>query len=79
MNEEMREEFEEWYEAEGKAKPFTTVCIKDKMLDSWQASREAMKPIKLPCATFETPSGDNAFSEDDVIEAIQQAGYEVEE
>ena len=46
---------------------------------SWQASREAMKPIKLPDATFETPGGDNAFREDAVIEAIQQAGYKVAE
>ena len=45
----------------------------------WQASREAMKPIKLPDATFETPSGDSAFREDAVIEAIQQAGYKVAE
>ena len=46
---------------------------------AWQASREAMKPIKLPDATFETPSGDSAFREDAVIEAIQQAGYKVAE
>ena len=45
---------------------------------AWQTSREAMKPIKLPDATFETPSGDSAFREDAVIEAIQQAGYKVE-
>ena len=45
---------------------------------SWQASRESMKPIKLPDATFETPSGDSAFREDAVIDAIQQAGYKVE-
>ena len=44
----------------------------------WKSSREVMKPIKLPCATFETPSGDNAFREDAVIESIQQAGYKVE-
>ena len=48
MNEEMRKEFEEWYEREVKTKPFTTVSIKDKMFDSWKASREAMRPIKLP-------------------------------
>ena len=45
----------------------------------WQASRQAMKPIKLPEATFETPSGDTALRYDAVIKAIQQAGYEVEE
>ena len=43
----------------------------------WQASREAMKPIKLPDATFETPSGDNALREDAVIGAIYAAGYKV--
>jgi len=77
MNEEMRKEFEEWYEREGKAKPFTTVSVKEKMLDSWNASREAMKPIKLPTATFETPGGDNALREDAVIDAIYAAGYKV--
>ena len=46
---------------------------------SWKASRESMKAIKLPEATFETPSGDNALREDAVIDAITSAGYEVEE
>lgn len=45
----------------------------------WKKSREAMKPIKLPDATFETPSGDNALREDAVIDAIYAAGYKVEE
>ena len=45
----------------------------------WQASREAMKPIKLPDAIFETPSGDNALREDAVIDAIYAAGYKVAE
>ncbi len=44
----------------------------------WKASRESMKAIKLPEATFETPSGDNALREDAVIDAITSAGYEVE-
>ena len=48
MNEEMRKEFEEWYELEGKTKPFATVSIKDKTLESWRASREAMNPIEFP-------------------------------
>ena len=43
----------------------------------YQASHEAMKPIKLPTATFETPSGDNALREDAVICAIESAGYKV--
>ena len=45
----------------------------------WKESRESMKAIKLPEATFETPSGDNALREDAVIEAITSAGCEVEE
>ena len=45
----------------------------------WKASRESMKAIKLPEATFETPSGDNALREDAVIEAITSAGYKVKE
>ena len=44
----------------------------------WKESRESMKAIKLPEATFETPSGDNALREDAVIEAITSAGYKVE-
>ena len=46
---------------------------------AWKASRESMKAIKLPEATFETPGGDNALREDAVIEAITSAGYEVEQ
>ena len=44
----------------------------------WKESRESMKAIKLPEATFETPSGDNALREDAVIDAITSAGYKVE-
>jgi hypothetical protein len=45
----------------------------------WKESRESMQAIKLPEATFETPSGDNALREDAVIDAITSAGYKVEE
>ena len=44
----------------------------------WKASRESMKAIKLPEATFETPSGDSALREAAVIDAITSAGYKVE-
>jgi len=44
----------------------------------WKESRESMQAIKLPEATFETPSGDNALREDAVIDAITSAGYKVE-
>ena len=45
----------------------------------WQASREAMKPIKLPmwCMTSDGPS--KYLLQYEVIEAIQQAGYKVAE
>ena len=44
----------------------------------WKERQESMKSIKLPEATFETPSGDNALREDAVIDAITSAGYKVE-
>lgn len=80
----MRKEFEEWYEREGKTKPFATVSIKDKMFDSWRASRGAMKPIKLP----DLPSVHDGYTKHEIDfmayaigeckEAIQQAGYKVD-
>ena len=82
MNEEMRKEFEEWYEREGKTKPFTTVSIKEKMFESWKASREAMKPIKLPKLMKNTQEPTCYYYNDAIEEckeAIQQAGYEVAE
>ncbi len=81
MNEEMRKEFEEWYEREGKTKPFTTVSIKEKMLESWKASREAMKPIKLPLLMKNTQEQACCYYNDAIDEckeAIEQAGYKVE-
>lgn len=81
MNEEMRKELEEWYEREGKTKPFTTVSIKDKMFDSWKASREAMKPIKLPVKMKNTEAAECYYYNDAIDEckeAIEQAGYKVE-
>ena len=89
MSEEMREGFEEFcklnlfvsLDVDGDGN-FSNRETKDKFILwrlAWKASREAMKPIKLPDATFETPSGDSAFREYAVIEAIQQAGYKVAE
>ena len=88
MNEEMRKEFEEWIiksNATGRVPNFIMKNDNGAYIDpqtsdlwiSWQASREAMKPIKLPTATFETPSGDNALREDAVIDAIYAAGHKV--
>ena len=84
-----REEFEAWYEryctdngfncnlqimsTGSYLNSFSELCF-----TGWKASRESMKAIKLPEATFETPSGDNALREDAVIEAITSAGYKVE-
>lgn len=82
MNEEMRKEFEEWYEREGKTKPFTTVNIKEKMFESWKASREAMRLVKLPKLMKNTQEQSCYYYNDAIEEckeAIQQAGYEVEE
>lgn len=82
MNEEMRKEFEEWYEREGKTKPFTTVSIKEKMFESWKASLEAMKPIKLPLLMKNTQEQACYYYNDAIEEckeAIQQAGYKVSE
>ncbi len=90
MNEEMRKEFEVWIiksNATGRVPNFIMKNDNGAYIDpqtsylwiSWQASREAMKPIKLPDATFETPSGDNALREDAVIDAIYAAGYKVAE
>ncbi len=82
MNEEMRKEFEEWYEQEGKTKPFTTVSIKEKMFESWKASLEAMKPIKLPKLMKNTQEQSCYYYNDAIEEckeAIQQSGYKVAE
>ena len=82
MNEEMRKEFEEWYEREGKTKPFTTVSIKEKMFESWKASLEAMKPIKLPKLMKNTQEQSCYYYNDAIDEckeAIQQSGYKVAE
>ena len=83
MNEEqMRKEFEEWFCNEylfgggvvNYGRSTTHIAWK-----AWQASREAMKQIKLPmwCMTSDGPS--KYLLQYEVIEAIQQAGYKVEE
>ena len=84
MNEEMRKEFEVWADSIGLCQVDLIIDL-EKYMDgnvelawkAWQASREATKPIKLPDASFETPSGDNALREDAVIDAIYAAGYKV--
>ena len=76
MNEEqMRKEFEEWFCNEyllgGGVVNYgcrTTYIA----WNAWQASRKAMKPIKIENKTL-------CLFTKDVIEAIQQAGYKIEE
>ena len=83
MNEEMRKEFEEWCKQQWfvnlETKNDVYISSKTNILWlAWQASREAMKPIKLPmwCVTSDGPS--KYLLQYEVIEAIQQAGYKVE-
>ena len=100
MSEEMRKEFEEWAVShQYTIRPAVTNCgviIDEKYghhsvqiaWESWQASREAMKPIKLPketdtstCKSIEKEilhDGIN-YGIQQCKEAIQQAGYKVEE
>ena len=86
MSEEMRKEFEEWC----KDNKYTAMYFRDGMYFdkatemawlSWQASREAMKPINLPELDYEwTGIADaNNAAINECKEAIQQAGYKVEE
>ena len=94
MSEEMREEFEEWAVShQYTIRPAVTNCgviIDEKYghhsvqiaWESWQASREAMKPIKLPKKMKNTQEQSCYYYNDAVDEckeAIQQAGYKVEE
>ena len=81
MNEEMRKEFEVFYIRKyGSLSTYKDDYVSGHTKEhwrTWQASREAMRPIKLPDATFETPSGDSALREDAVLSAIESAGYKV--
>ena len=93
MNEEMRKEFEAWIiksNATGRVPNFIMkndngAYIDPKTSDlwiSWQASRESMKPIKLPKKMKNTQEQSCYYYNDAVDEckeAIQQAGYKVEE
>ena len=94
MNEEqMRKEFEEWIissNATGRVPNFIMKNENGTYIDpqtsdlwqAWQASRQAMKPIKLPTKMNNIQSAE-CYCYNDAIEecreAIQQAGYEVEE
>ena len=84
MNEEMRKEFEGWcidndlsYQMSfGQYHNATT----QNYWRIWKASREAMKPIKLPVKMKNTEAAECYYYNDAIDEckeAIQQAGYKV--
>ena len=94
MSEEMRKEFEEWAVShQYTIRPAVTNCgviIDEKYghhsvqiaWESWQASREAMRPIKLPTKMKNTQEQSCYYYNDAIDEcreAIKQAGYKVEE
>ena len=93
MNEEMRKEFEAWIiksNATGIVPNFIMKNDNGAYIDpqtsdlwiSWQASREAMKPIKLPTKMKNTQEQSCYYYNDAIDECkevIQQAGYKVEE
>ena len=93
MNEEMRKEFEEWIiksNITGRVPNFIMKNDNGAYIDpqtsdlwiSWQASREAMKPIKLPTKMKNTQEQSCYYYNDAIDECkevIQQAGYKVEE
>ena len=91
MNEEMRKEFEEWIISNNKSTAIPNFIMKNDngiyidhntalLWIGWQASREAMKPIKLP-KKFLTVIDNECHYYNTAIEecenAIQQAGYKV--
>ena len=93
MSEEMRKEFEAWIiksNATGVVPNFIMKNDNGAYVDpqtsdlwiSWQASREAMRPIKLP-KTMKNTQEQSCYYYNDAIdeckEEIQQAGYKVEE
>ena len=85
MNEEMRKEFEEWYVDKFGFRPNCSSGMSmhaQSRWEAWQASREAMKPIKLPVKMKNTQEQACYYYNDAIEEckeAIQQAGYKVAE
>ena len=92
MNEEMRKEFEKWFssycDARGFNYSFATLLNGEyaswpehNAFLGWQASREAMKPIKLPVKMKNTEAAECYYYNDAIDEckeAIEQAGYKAE-
>ena len=91
MNEEMRKEFEEWFSSycneRGFNYSFATLLNGEyaswpehNAFLGWQASREAMKSIKLPTKMKNTEAAECYYYNDAIDEckeAIEQAGYKV--
>ena len=91
MSEEMRKEFEKWFssycDARGFNYSFATLLNGEyaswpehNAFLGWQASREAMKPIKLPVKMKNTEAAECYYYNDAIDEckeAIEQAGYKV--
>ena len=91
MKEEMRKEFEEWWVAHCVNRHL--ICSLAKLVNgeyasinartawvAWQASREAMEPIKLPVKMKNTEAAECYYYNDAIDEckeAIEQAGYKV--
>ena len=92
MNEEMRKEFEEWFSSycneRGFNYSFATLLNGEyaswpehNAFLGWQASREAVKPIKLPVKMKNTEAAECYYYNDAIDEckeAIEQAGYKAE-
>ena len=86
MNEEMRKEFEGWCIDNDLSYQMSFGQYHNAKTQNywriWKASREAMKPIKLP-KTMKNTQEQSCYYYNDAIdeckEVIQQAGYKVEE
>ena len=92
MNEEIRKEFEEWFSSycneRGFNYSFATLLNGEyaswpehNAFLGWQASREAMKPIKLPVKMKNTEAAECYYYNDAIDEckeSIEQAGYKAE-
>ena len=86
MSEEMRKEFEGWCIDNDLSYQMSFGQYHNAKTQNywriWKASREAMKPIKLP-KTMKNTQEQSCYYYNDAIdeckEVIQQAGYKVEE
>ena len=86
MSEEMRKEFEGWCIDNDLSYQMSFGQYHNAKTQNywriWKASREAMKPIKLP-KTMKNTQEQSCYFYNDAIdeckEAIQQAGYKAEE